>query len=247
MPDELEKLSRDDEDKAVIAALSSSYVPAPIQEARDKQDAILRERFEGGAYRIADVGCGHGYHGSIFAPAAVLYHGFEISEEIAETARERWRKDGLANATVFVTDVSRAELEDELYDLVFCLYFTPGNFRDRSEDLGLYTDAYLDRNPAFIAVFSRFYKAMKTGGSMFLTVYKDVPEAEHAQIDFYTETGQHVITPPGSRFVMTAENFWSARWTRESMTSNLEACGVEGRRVLFHDLNAIAWLVEVGK
>lgn len=244
---ELEELPRDDEDRAVIAALASTYVPAPIQEARDEQDAVLRERFEGGALRIADVGCGNGYHGSIFAPSAVLYHGFEISEEIAATARDRWRQQGLDNATVFVTDVSRAELDDEFYDLVFCLYFTPGNFRDRSQDLGLYTDDYLDRNPVFIAVFSRFYRALKSGGAMFLTVYKDVPEAEAAQIDFYTKTGQHVMTPPGSRFVMTAENFWSARWTRESLSSNLEACGIDRRQVELHDLNAIAWLVEITK
>lgn len=244
---EAERESRDDEDKAVMAALSSSYVPRPIQDARDKQDAVLRRRFEGGPYRIADVGCGQGYHGSIFAPGADLYHGFEISEEIAAVARDRWREEGLDNATVFVGDVSRADLQDEFYDLVFCLYFTPGNFRDRSRDPGLYTDAYLDRNPVFIAAFSRFYRAMKTGGSMFLTVYKDVPEAEAAQVDFYEKTGQHVVTPPGSRFVMTAENFWSARWTRESMGSNLAACGIDLRQAAFHDLNSIAWLVEIGK
>ena len=64
---------------------------------------------------------------------------------------------------------------------------------------------------------------MKAGGRMFLTLYKDVPEAEAAQVDFYERTGQHVVTPSGSRFVATAEGFWSARWTRDSLLSNLDA------------------------
>lgn len=144
-------------------------------------------------------------------------------------------------------DAAQAELEDEFYDLVLCLYFTPGNFRDKSDDLRLYTDAYLDRNPRFICVVSRFYQAMRMGGSMFLTVYKDVPEAEAAQIDFYENTGQHVATPPGSRFVATAEGFWSVRWTKDGMLSNLSACGISPGNVMFNDLNAIAWLVEIRK
>jgi hypothetical protein len=94
---------------------------------------------------------------------------------------------------------------------------------------------------------SRFYQARKNGGSMFLTIYKDAPEAEAAQIDFYENTGQHVVTPRGSRFVATAEGFWSARWTRDSMLSNLSECGISPGHVVFNDLNSIAWLVEIRK
>jgi hypothetical protein len=127
------------------------------------------------------------------------------------------------------------------------VYFTPGNFRDRSDDLSLYSDAYLNRNPQFVRIMSRFYRAMKIGGSMFLTIYKDTAEAEAAQIDFYENTGQHVVTPPGSRFVATAEGFWSARWTRDSMLSNLSECGISPDDVVFNDLNSVAWLVEIKK
>ena len=239
--------SRNSEDQAVQQTLTASYCPDAIREARERQDAILIERFQGQPYAIADIGCGTGYHGSIFAPACVLYHGFEIAPEIAAIARTRWQEEGLDNAEVFLEDVAEANLEDECYDLVFCLYFTPGNFRDPSDDLRLYTGAYLDRNPRFIDVIARFYKALKTGGSMFLTIYKDVPEAEAAQIDFYEHTGQHVITPSGSRFVATAERFWSVRWTKKSMLSNLSACAIAEDDVVFHDLNAIAWLVEIKK
>lgn len=239
--------SRDSEDQAVQQTLNSSYCPEVIQEARERQDAILVARFQGGPYNIADIGCGTGYHGSLFAPSCRLYHGFEIAPEIAAMARDRWAEEGLNNAEVFIGDVAKANLEEAFYDLVFCLYFTPGNFRDESEDLRLYTDAYLDQNPGFIDIISRFYKAMRKGGSMFLTIYKDVPEAEAAQIDFYEHTGQHVIAPKGSRFVATAERFWSVRWTKESMLSNLSACAINEGDVVFHDLNAIAWLVEVKK
>jgi SAM-dependent methyltransferase len=239
--------SNESENKAVLKTLESPYCPDLIREARERQDAILAERFQGGLFAIADVGCGTGYHGLIFAPACRLYHGFEIADDIAEIARDKWRAKKLSNTALFIGDVAEAEPAPEFYDLVFCLYFTAGNFRDKSADLSLYTDSYLDRNPRFIAVISRFYQALKPGGSMFLTIYKDTPEAEEAQIDFYENTGQHVITPRGSRFVATAEGFWSVRWTERSMLSNLGECGIEESDVVFHDLNAIAWLVELRK
>ncbi|HSF16236.1 MAG TPA: class I SAM-dependent methyltransferase [Vicinamibacteria bacterium] len=231
----------------MLRTLEATYCPAPIREARERQDAILVERFSGREYAIADVGCGTGYHGSMFAPSCSVYHGFEISPEIARVARDRWEREGLRNAEVFVGDIANAELAPGFYDLVLCLYFTPGNIRDESEDLSLYTDAYLDRNPRFIAVMSRLFESLKKTGKMFLTIYKDVPEAEDAQIDFYEHTGQHVITPKGSRFVATAERFWSVRWTRRSLMSNLAECGVEEGAVVLHDLNSIAWLVEISK
>lgn len=238
---------RESEARAVLKSLESSYCPAPIKEARERQDEILIERFRGLPYAVADIGCGTGYHGAIFAPTCRLYHGFEISGHIGKIAQERWRNQGLNNVELFLGDVARAETPDNFYDLVFCLYFTPGNFREPSADLSLYTDAYLDRNPSFIAIFSNFYRSLKPGGVMFLTVYKDVPEAEDAQIDFYEHTDQHVVTPRGGRFVATAENFWSARWTEHSLLSNLKACKIAERDVILRDLNHIAWLVEIKK
>ena len=240
-------ISRESENEAVKRTLESSYCPEPIRRARERQDRILSERLRHGPYKIADIGCGNGYHAVMFAPFSLLYHGFEISPAIAETARAQWQKEKIDNAQVFVGEAAEVELEDKFYDVVLCLYFTPGNIRDKSDDLGLYSYAYLDRNPRFIRVVSRFYQAMKIGGSMFLTIYKDVPEAEAAQIDFYENTGQHVVTPPGSRFVATAEGFWSVRWTQDSMLSNLSEVGISPDNVVFNDLNAIAWLVEIKK
>jgi SAM-dependent methyltransferase len=241
------KTSRESENEAVKRSLESSYCPEPIRQARELQDRMLSERLRPGPYKIADIGCGNGYHAVMLAPVSLLYHGFEISPAIVETAQALWRQENINNAQIFIGDVADAELEDEFYDVVQCLYFTPGNIRDQSNDLGFYSDAYLDRNPQFIRVMTRFHQALKTGGSMFLTIYKDVPEAEAAQIDFYENTGQHVVTPRGSRFVATAEGFWSARWTRNSMLSNLGECGISPDNVVFNDLNVIAWLVEIRK
>ena len=237
--------SRDSEDRAVLKSLESDYCPEAIKDARERQDKILTERFLGQPYTIADIGCGTGYHGSLFAPTCRLYHGFEISADIAHIAQQRWRQEGHKNIELFLGDVTEAKPQNTFYDLVFCLYFTPGNFREPSEDLSFYTDVYLDRNPSFIAIFSQFYQSLKPGGLMFLTVYKDVLEAEDAQIDFYKHTGQHVITPRGSRFVATAEHFWSARWTQKSLLSNLNECQIAESDILFHNLNHIAWLVEI--
>lgn len=238
---------RHSEARAVLQSLESEYCTPAIAEARQRQDEILTERFVGRVAdsTIADIGCGTGYHGSLFAPQCRLYHGYEISEQIAQIAQDRWREQGLGNIELFLGDVSRASPPENYYDLAWCLYFTPGNFRDPADDLSRYTDEYLDRNPNFIAVFSRFYRALKPGGRLFLTVYKDVPEAEAAQFDFYAKTGQHVVTPPGSRFVATAEHFWSARWSKDSLLSNLGACGIAAGQIGWTDLNEIAWLVEV--
>ena len=238
---------RESEARAVLKSLESSYCPAPIKEARERQDEILIERFSGKPYAIADVGCGTGYHGSIFAPTCRLYHGFEISTHIGQIAQERWCNEGLNNAELFLGDVAQSKTPADFYDLVWCLYFTPGNFREPSTDLSIYTDAYLDCNPSFITIFSNFYRSLKPGGLMFLTIYKDVPEAEDAQIDFYEHTNQRVVTPRGGRFVATAENFWSARWTEKSLLSNLKACDIAESDVMFHELNHIAWLVEISK
>ena len=186
-------------------------------------------------------------HGLIFGPASIAYHGYEFSPPLAEIARESWVNAGLEQAKLIFGDLADAEPERDFYDLVYCLYFTPGNFRDVSDDLETYTDAYLDRNPAFIRIFSKFYAALKKGGQMFLTVYKDVPAAEAEQRDFYRKTGQQVLTAPGSRFVATREKFWSVRFTRESMLSNLSASGITAENVLFHDLNEMSWLVEIQK
>lgn len=238
---------RESEAEVTLKALRSDYCPAPIAEARQRQDRILKQRFGAGRRRIADIGCGEGPHGSMFASTSEVYHGFEISPLIARVAEERWRSEGLEQAEVFLGDVARAELQAEFYDIAWCLYFTPGNLRDVFEDLSRYTDEYLDENPHFVAVVSNFMAALKRGGSMFLTVYRDNPEAEAAQIDFYESTGQRVATPRGSRFVATAEGFWSVRFTRRSMLSNLAAAGVPEADVSFRELNSIAWLVEIRK
>ena len=243
----MSNISLESENEAVKRALESSYCPEPIREARQIQDEILSERLRHGPYKIADIGCGDGYHAVLFASQCLLYHGFEISPAMAEEARTLWEKERIDNAQIFIGDAAEAVVEEAFYDLVLCLYFTPGNIRDKSDDLSLYSDAYLDCNPRFIRTISRFYRALKIGGSVFLTMYKDVPETEAAQVDFYEHTGQRVVTPLGSRFVATAEGFWSARWTQDSIVSNLGACGIRTGDIVLHNLNDIAWLVEVEK
>ncbi|MBT8144098.1 MAG: hypothetical protein KJO55_05310, partial [Gammaproteobacteria bacterium] len=126
-----------------------------------------------------------------------------------------------------------------------CMYFTPGNFRDVSDDLSLYTDDYLDHNPVFTKIVGRFYRRLRPAGCLLLTVYRDNEAAEQAQWDLYRNSQQEPVTPRGSRFVATREGFWSARWTRASMLSNLRDAGIADDGVEFHELNTIAWLVEI--
>jgi len=233
------------EAESVQKTLDNSYVPAPILEARQVQDRLLEERFKGLPLAIADIGCGDGYHGEIFGPSAKSYHGFEISSEMARKAREKFKH--IEGAKVFEGDASKFYLAPNTYDVVWSLYFTAGNFRGEFADLSDYTDDYLDKNPAFIGIIGNFFRSLKVGGKLFMCVYKDSPLTEATQRTFYKQTGQTVLTPLGSRFVATKENFWSVRWTEASMLSNLRACGIEADQVSFNELNEISWLVEVTK
>lgn len=232
---------------SVQKTLDDKYVHPRILDARKTQDQIIKERFGGKKLAIADIGCGDGYHGEEFAPDCELYHGFEISSEMANKTRNRWKGQGLENTAVFEGDASRVELKPNTYDVAWSLYFTSGNFREEFDDLRNYDDSYLDKNPAFIGIVGNFYNALKPGGKMFLTVYKDKSETEDAQRTFYETTGQEVVTPLGSRFVATKENFWSVRWTERSMLSNLTECGIDSNQVKFNDLNEVSWLVEITK
>jgi SAM-dependent methyltransferase len=235
------------ENADVQKTLDSSYCPECIRDARALQDIYIKNRFAGQNLRFADIGCGDGYHGEIFAPAAECYHGYEISKEMAAKTGGRWQKAGLDNAKVILGDAGVAEIPENFYDVAWSLYFTAGNFRDEFADISDYSDEYLNSNPAFGRIIGNFYRALKPGGSLFLCVYKDIPKTEEAQRIFYKNTGQTVITPLGSRFVASKENFWSVRFTKESMLSNLSACGIKPEQVTFHDLNEISWFVEVVK
>lgn len=231
----------------VQKTLRDDYIPKLILQARRLQDEFIAAKFKFKKIDIADIGCGDGYHGEMFAPYCRSYTGFEISPEMAKFARTRWRKLGLQNTKLIVGDAAEMQVQPNSFDVVWCLYFTPGNIRDQFDDLTKYDDAYLDKNSKFIKLMRTFCRALRPGGQMFLTVYKDVPEAEKAQIEFYRNTGQTVITPVGSRFVATVGNFWSVRWTKASMLSNLAAAGISPSSVSFHSLNSISWFVEITK
>lgn len=235
------------EEESVQKTLDNSFVPTPILNARKIQDEIITRRFKGRPLRIADIGCGDGYHGETFAPDCLHYHGFEISSEMAKKTRNLWKSLGLNNTKVTEDDASTVKLESDSLDIAWSLYFTSGNFREEFDDIRKYDDAYLDANPQFIKIISNFYNALRRGGKMFLTVYKDAPVTEKAQRTFYKQTGQTVVTPLGSRFVATKENFWSVRWTKRSMLANLAQCDIAPEQVKFNDLNEVAWLVEVTK
>ena len=40
-----------------------------------------------------------------------------------------WKKERIDNAQIFIGDAAEAVVEEEFYDLVFCLYFTPGQYQ----------------------------------------------------------------------------------------------------------------------
>ena len=125
----MSNISLESENEAVKRALESSYCPEPIREARQVQDEILSERLRHGPYKIADIGCGNGYHAVLFAPHCLLYHGFEISPAMAEDARALWEKERIDNAQIFIGDAAEAVVEEAFYDLVLLSVFYPGQYQ----------------------------------------------------------------------------------------------------------------------
>ncbi|HWL85491.1 MAG TPA: class I SAM-dependent methyltransferase, partial [Polyangiaceae bacterium] len=205
---------------------------SPISESAENEIALLERRlselFAGQTIRIADIGCGDGRHALRFArgiEAANLqckkYVGFEISSAMVEQARKRVAEARLEHVAIVEGNALTADLVEAPYHVAWCLFFTAGNLRDLGLPLEAYDDAYLDKNPAFSGVVRRFYESLVPGGRLFFTIYKDVPLAEQAQHTVYEQCGMTVITRPGNRFVATNEGFWSVRWTRESVLSNL--------------------------
>jgi pimeloyl-ACP methyl ester carboxylesterase/SAM-dependent methyltransferase len=233
------------DDPSVRATLEDSNIPELIRQARKEQDRLLWDRYEGRQVRIADIGCGDGYHARIYAPQCAFYHGYEISPQMVEKARRRCAD--LQNVEIIEGDAQQVVLGSEKYDVIWCLYFGAGNLREFRKVLADYGGAYLDENTRFIDIIGRFYSALEEGGSLFLTLYKDTPQAEEAQRSFYWRTDQFVLTDFGSRFVATDKGFWSVRWTRESVLHHLEKAGVPRAKVTFMNLNEIAWLVEARK
>src|SRR3990172_4405699 len=96
--------------ESVQKTLDNAYVPKPILEARKLQDEFLLARFKGKPLAIADIGCGDGYHGEIFAPDCVAYDGYEISEAMTQKTNERWSANGLKNARVTQCDAGSVAL-----------------------------------------------------------------------------------------------------------------------------------------
>jgi|GEM_PF-417888 len=230
------------DDPSVRATLEASNIPWLIRKAREAQDDLLWKLYGSRAVRIADIGCGNGYHAAMFAARCSLYHGYERSSKMVEAARVSCA--GFDNVTIIKGDAHDVKLESERYDVIWSLYFTAGNLREIRETLSDYDDAYLKENTYFIEIIRRFFAVLEEGGSLFLTVYKDTPQAEEAQRSFYWRTDQIVLTDVGSRFVATDKGFWSMRWTREGILDHLEKANVPRANVTFIDLNEIAWLVE---
>lgn len=233
------------DDRSVRATLEESSIPWLIRQARETQDNLLWERYKNRPIRIADIGCGTGYHAEIYAPHCTFYHGYELSREMADEAQRRCA--GLPNVEIIEGDAYDTVLRSKTYDVAWCLYFGAGNLRQTREILSDYDEAYLNENPRFIGIFARFYATLEAGGSLFLTIYKDTPQAEEAQRSFYWGTNQFVLTDFGSRFVATDKGFWSMRWTQECALSHLEKAGIDRVNITFIDLNEIAWLVEARK
>lgn len=230
------------DDPGVRATLEESSIPWLIRQARETQDRLLSERYEGRAVRIADIGCGDAYHAKVYAPHCAFYHGYEISPDMVKAARRHCA--GLQNVEIIEGDAYQTMLRSERYDVAWCLYFGGGNLREFREVLTDYGEAYLDENTRFIGIIRKFFAALEEGGSLFLTLYKDTPQAEEAQRSFYWRTNQFVLTDFGSRFVATDKGFWSVRWTQASVLSHLEKAGVDRANATFTGLNEIAWLVE---
>ncbi|MDD4352542.1 MAG: class I SAM-dependent methyltransferase [Candidatus Gracilibacteria bacterium] len=175
-----------------------------------------------------------------------------LYEQGAQDLFDRLEEVKSRKALIVEGDAAKAKMSPEIYDRVICCFFTSGNFRD--EDRKVYDKQYLDRMGKFIEIYNNFYGALKPGGKIFFSIYRGDEEsnsfAERTQRDFYRKCGLDLITGVGSPFVATRQgNFWSRRWTKESVLKNLAYCGISADQVSFHKLGKgdIGWMVEIRK
>jgi SAM-dependent methyltransferase len=236
---------REYQNRVVQNTLNPDFYPALLQEAVDREYELL-DAMDWSEKVVLDIGCGEGRHGLRYAPLCQRYIGVDISEDMTNATRKRWQEAGLENTTIIFGDADNINFEGESIDRAMSLFFTPGNFRKENFDVSNYDlEEDVNKNPKFKAITSNLYRALKPGGELLLTVYKDKEETREMQKHVYTITGMHVNSKDTDPFVSTEEGFWSVRWTKERMISIMEQVGISKSQVNFIDLNDISWMVRV--
>jgi SAM-dependent methyltransferase len=238
---------REYQNEVVQKTLKPVHYPYPplLQEAIDREYEML-DSLDWNGKVVLDVGCGEGRHGLRYGPCCSRYIGIDISEDMLDITRKNWQEAGLVNTDLLLGDADKIKFESESIDRVMSLFFTPGNFRKDNFDVSDYSlEQDINRNPKFKAIVSNLYQALKPGGDLLLTVYKDREETREMQKSYYSFVGMHVNSKDTDPFVSTVEGFWSVRWTEERMLSILGQIGIAESQVRFIELNDISWMVQI--
>jgi SAM-dependent methyltransferase len=228
----------------VRKTFDANYQPEFIKDAILKEYAFL-DQLDWSEKVILDVGCGEGRHGIRYAARSARYIGVDLCEEMIKASQKNWGK--IANTSLIQANAAQYQFSKNSVDRAMSLWFTPGNFRRDDFDVANYSMEEINQNPQFIKIVSNMYQALKPNGHILLTVYKDKKKTREMQKSWYARTGQTVLTKDSDPFVATKEGFWSLRWTKERMFSNLRGCGIRDSQVVFHDLSPISWIVEIKK
>jgi SAM-dependent methyltransferase len=238
---------REYQNEVVQKTLKPDHYPYPplLQEALDREYEVL-DSLDWNGKVVLDVGCGKGRHGLRYARFCRRYIGLDISEDMIEATRMIWQEAGLTNTELLLGDADKINFEPGSLDRAMSLFFTPGNFRKDNFDVSNYSlDEDINRNPKFKAIVSNLYQALKPGGDLVLTVYKDKEETREMQKYYYSSVGMHVNSKDSDPFVSTVEGFWSVRWTEERLFSILDQIGIEKSLVRFIDLTDISWMIQI--
>ena len=84
-----------------------------------EQRGLLQPSFE-----VADIGCGPGRFAAAFAKRVRRVVGLDLSEKMVEHGREHIRREGLANAELWVCDFQTLDIEKAGYKAAFDLVFS---------------------------------------------------------------------------------------------------------------------------
>jgi len=223
-----------------------NFIPKLILEAVKNEWDFL-DNLNWNNLRVLDIGVGEGRHPTKYAPMCKKFVCVDISEDMIKMTQEKINEKNIKNVELILSDAEHMDgIEDNSIDRVMCMYFTAGNFRRDNFDVKNYDPTEMEKNPKFINILKKMYKALNKG-SIYLTVYKDTKQAQDNQYAFYDQTSQHIISNRSDSFTATQEGFWSLRFSKERMLSNLSHAEIKSNQVIFHDLNEISWIVEIKK
>jgi SAM-dependent methyltransferase len=202
-------------------------------EARFVLSRVAQRLPQASPMSILDLGCGTGRHDIEFVRAGHRVHGIDLSAQMLEIARERFREAGpvFAGRWAFdAGDIRDAEAGSGRFDTVFCLFHVLCYLRERSDIVAAFENARRHLKPGGAYLFDFWH-----GGA----VFADPPTVREKS-----------ITTPTTQVRRISEPVWDRANSRVEINYTIEIVDrASGEIDVQHERHAVRYLfpAEVGE